>query len=93
MSDNLVKDTQLNALIRDIVSYVHDVSSIKEYTFSQISQLMKKEQDLLKQYDMCIHMSEKKLVGLVAKDKIMILLFVIVGILVVGTIFAFSLGV
>ena len=93
LSDNLVKDTQLNALIRDIVSYVHDVSSIKEYTFSQISQLMKKEQDLLKQYDMCIHMSGKKLVGLVAKDKIMILLFVIVGILVVGTIFAFSLGV
>ena len=44
LSDNLVKDTQLNALIRDIVSYVHDVSSIKEYTFSQISQLMKKEQ-------------------------------------------------
>ena len=42
---------------------------------------------------MCIHMSGKKLVGLVAKDKIMILLFVIVGILVVGTIFAFSLGV
>ena len=35
----------------------------------------------------------EKLVGLVAKDKIMILLFVIVGILVVGTIFAFSLGV
>ena len=93
LSDNFVKDTQLNVLIRDVVSYVHDVSSIKEYTFSQISQLTKKEQDLLKQYDMCIHMSGKKLVGLVIKDKIMILLFVIVGILIVGTIFAFSLGV
>ena len=34
-----------------------------------------------------------KKIGWVGKDKIMILLFVIVGILVVGTIFAFSLGV
>ena len=67
LSDNLVKDTQLNALIRDIVSYVHDVSSIKEYTFSQISQLMKKEQDLLKQYDMCIHMSGKNWLGWLLK--------------------------
>ena len=92
LSDNFVKDTQLNVLIRDVVSYVHDVSSIKEYTFSQISQLTKKEQDLLKQYDMCIRLSGKKLVGLVVKDKIMFLLFVIVGILIVGTIFAFSLG-
>ena len=93
LSYNIVEDTQLNKLIRDIVSYVHDVSSIKEYTFSQISQLLQEEQDLFKQYDAYIRLSGKKLVGLVVKDKIMVILFVIVGILVFGTVFAFSLGV
>lgn len=89
LTNNPVEDAQLNMLIRDIISYIHDISSIKEYTFSQISQFKKVEQDLLKRYDNCIHMSGKRLICLVIKDRVMISMFFIIGVLSVGTVFAY----
>ena len=89
LTNNPVDDPQLSTLIRDIVTYIHDVSSVKELTFSQINQLKSKEQILLNQYDSCLKMSGKKLITLVVKDKIMIVLFILVALLIVGTIVAF----
>lgn len=91
--NNPVKDDLLSKLMRDIQVYVHDVSSIKEYSFSNIGQLQKREQELLKQYDSYIQMSGKKLVGLVFKDKTMIALFVLIGILIAGTIITYNFGI
>ncbi len=88
-ANNPVDDPQLIILIRDIITYIHDVSSVKELTFSHISQLKEKEKTLLNKYDSCLKMSWKKLMKLVAKDKMMIVLFIIVALLIVGTIVAF----
>ena len=89
MSNNPVVDAQLALLIRNIKSYVQEISCIKEFTFSKIGQVKKTERDLFKQYDNCIHMSGKRLICLVIKDNVMIIMFVIVGGLGVGTVFAY----
>lgn len=54
LSDNPVEDVQLNMLIKNVELYVHEITSIKEYTFSKISQAKNIERDLFEQYDICL---------------------------------------
>ena len=93
VTNNPVEDTQLNKIVRDILTYVHDVSSTKDYTFSSINQFEVKEKDILEKYDACQKLSGRKLIKQVFKDKIMIILFIIVVFLIVGTILSFTLGI
>ena len=97
MQDDLantpVEDAQLSKLLMDIMAFAHEISSVKEFTFSQISKFEKSRQKILEQYDACLHMSWRKMAKLVVKDKIMIALFILVGLLIVGTILAFYAGV
>ena len=69
------------------------MASNKEFTFSCISQFEKDEQDVLKQYDECQKMSGRKLVKQIIKDRIMIILSIIVAVLIAGTILAFFLNI
>ena len=93
LRNNPVEDVQLHKLIRSIITYVHKVASNKEFTFSCISQFEKDEQDVLKQYDECQKMSGRKLVKQIIKDRIMIILSIIVAVLIAGTILAFFLNI
>ena len=75
------------------MEYSHKVSSAKELSFKSIGEFTKKEQSLHERYDKCVKASGKTLLGLIVKDKPMIILFGIVAILFVGTIITGLLGV
>lgn len=93
LKDDPVNDPELNELLTEVMTYIHDVSSIKDYTFSQISLLKQSEKKLLDHYESCRNMSGKKLRRLVFKDKTMIILFIVVLILIVGTVAAYLVGI
>ena len=93
ISNNNVKDAELYKVIGNIATYVNDVSSIKEFTFSRINELKRKEQDLLTQYDICLRMSGKKMISLIVKDKVMIVVFGIVCMLAIGAVVSYCCGV
>ena len=86
--DTNVTDVKIIELLNDIMKYVHEVSSVKELTFSSIGDFTKKEQSLQERYDKCIKASGKTLCSLVIKDKLMIILFWLVALLLVGTVIA-----
>ena len=81
-----IKDEKLNALLGDIMSFTHKVCSEKEYTFSAIDKLMRQGQELQNRYDDFVHVSGRTLLKAVLKDKIMIVLYMVVAILIIGTI-------
>ena len=93
ISENPVEDEQLNALLRDMMTHAHEVSSTKELSFSNIESFMKNEQALMGRYDNYIHMSGKVILKLILKDRVMVMLFWIFVILVSGTIITGLLGV
>ena len=66
---------------------------MKEYTFSKIDLLMEKEQAFLNQYDACVQMSGKKLFRLAIRDKVMIAMLVIISIVGLGTVLAYTMGI
>ena len=81
-----VVDTKIIEILQDIMKFVHEVSSVDELTFSSIADFTKKEQSLHDRYDKCVRTSGRTLCGLIVKDKLMIILFLFVVLLVVGTI-------
>lgn len=87
-----VTDKKLNGLLRDISEYLNSISSVKDLNFSTISDFKKSEQKILDKFENCKRVSGKQLAMLVLKDKVMILLYVIVGLLVISTGFAFVFG-
>lgn len=93
LAKNPVEDAQLNMIINSVVAYIHDALSMKEYTFARIAQLKKTEQVILKQYDDYVQMSGNKLFRLVIKDKIMIIMFIIIVILGLGAIITYTMGI
>ncbi len=81
-----IDDPKLIELLRDIMVHVHEVSSVKELSFSSIGDFEKKERDLIERYDNCVQKSGKTLLKLIMRDKLMIILFVLVIVLVVCTV-------
>ena len=87
-----ITDNKLNGLLGDIREYLHNIESIKDLNFSVINELRKKEQKLLDEFENCKRVSGKQLIKLVLKDKLMIVLYVLVGLLIVSTWLAFAFG-
>lgn len=87
-----VDDKTLSDLLRDINNYLHSISSQKELNFSTINQLKETEQEILDKYDNCKRVSGKQLAKLVLKDKVMIILYILVALLIASTVLAFVLG-
>ncbi len=86
MANSHVVDVKMIELLHDIMKYVHEVSSVKELSFKSIEGFTKTEQSLHERYDKCVKASGKTLYGLIVKDKLMIILIIIVALLLVGTI-------
>lgn len=86
MADSHVKDKTMIKLLHDIMEYTHEVSSVKELSFKSIESFTKTEQSLHERYDKCVKASGKTLCGLIVKDKLMIILFSLIVILLIGTI-------
>lgn len=85
-----ITDSKLYGLLGDIRDYLHNIESIKELNFSVINELRKKEQKLLDEFENCKRVSSKQLMKHVLKDKLMIVLYVLVGLLVVATCLSFA---
>lgn len=93
ISNFQVEDSQLTLLLKEVLEYLHKVSAIKEFTFAEINENKKSEQLLLNRFDNYRHMTSKQLIKLVLKDRLMIVLFVLMGLLIAGTIMAYLIGV
>ena len=87
-----ITDKELNGLLGDISEYLYDVESVKELNFSTINEFRKEEQKLFDKFENCKRVSGKQLISLVLKDKLMVVLYVIVGVLVISTCLAFTFG-
>ncbi len=88
-----VEDEKLNHLLNDVMDYTHQVSSINELSFSSIKSFKKREQDLMDSYEKCIHLSGETLIKLIFRDKCMIVLFLILVLLVAGTVMTKIIGI
>ena len=60
---------------------------------SQLHELEKKQEDITNRYEAYRRVSGKQLTKLILKDKTMIVLYVLVGIIIVGAIVTHNLGV
>lgn len=87
-----IQDKELNILLRDINEHLHDISSAKEFNFFTINQFEKSQKEILKKFDNCKHISGKQLIKLILKDKLMIVLYILVGLLIAFTYLAFTFG-
>lgn len=87
-----ITDKELNRLLGDIREYLHNIESVKELNFSTINEFRKKEQKLLDEFENCKRVSGKQLVTLVLKDKVMIVLYILVGLLTAFTGLSFVFG-
>ena len=81
-----ITDVKMNDILQDLLNCVYEVSSVKELSFSSIRDFIKKEQALQERFDECSKASGKMLFKLILKDKLMMVLFIIVTLLLVGTI-------
>ena len=87
-----VTDSKLCGLLGNVRDYLHNIESIKELNFSVINELRKQEQKLIDEFEDCKRVSGKQLMKLVLKDKLMIVLYVLVGLLIAATGLAFAFG-
>lgn len=87
-----IQDRELNILLRDINEHLHDISSAKEFNFSTINQFEKSQKEILNKFDNCKRISGKQLIKLILKDKLMIVLYILVGLLIAFTCLAFIFG-
>ncbi len=87
-----ITDKELNRLLGDIREYLRNIESVKELNFSTINEFRKKEQKLLDEFENCKRVSGKQLVTLVLKDKVMIVLYILVGLLTAFTGLSFVFG-
>ena len=93
MMNNPVNDNDLIGLLRRIQVFCNKATSKKEYTFSVIKELEEEQSAIVKQYDTCMKVSGKKLFSLVKRDKVMIITFILVVVLIAATILCHFLGV
>lgn len=87
-----IKDKELSVLLKDVNGYLHDITSVKEFNFSIINQFEKTEKEILNKFDNCKRVSGKQLIKLVLRDKLMVVLYILVGLLVVSACLAFTFG-
>lgn len=88
-----IGDKQLTEILTLILEHLSDVDRIKEFSFSQLHEFEKKQKEITNRYETYRRVSGKQLTKLILKDKTMIILYVLVGIIVVGAIVTRYLGI
>ncbi len=83
-----ILDSKLSELLHEIWEYTREVSSEKNLSFRRIEDFARKEKSLYESYNKCMKASGKTLFKLIVKDKLMIILFTLVALLLVATIIA-----
>jgi len=88
-----IVDKQLTEILTHIMEHLSEIDRIKEFSFSQLHELEKKQEDITNRYEAYRRVSGKQLTKLILKDKTMIVLYVLVGIIMVGAIVTHCLGI
>lgn len=88
-----VTDKYLAEILCDISNYLHDISSTKELNFSALNRFEKSERLIFEKYDKSKRISGKQLLKLVVKDKVMIVLYILLCLIIAATVFSFALGI
>ncbi len=88
-----IDDKYLTEILRDISDYLHDISSTKELNFAALSRFGETEKSIFDKYDKCKRISGKQLMKLVLKDKVMIVLYILLFLIIVATVISFVLGI
>lgn len=88
-----IVDKQLTEILTLIMEHLSEIDRTKEFSFSQLHELEKKQEEIANRYEVYRRASGKQLTKLILKDKTMIVLYVLVGIIIVGAIVTHYLGV
>ena len=70
---------------------VSSLSSTKEMSFSKLNELEKQCKEILNDYDLYKNTSRKTLLTLILKDKVMIVLYILVLLIIIATVTAYML--
>ena len=73
------------------LKYVSSLSSTKEMSFSKLNELEKQCKEILNDYDLYKNTSRKTLLTLILKDKVMIVLYILVLLIIIATVTAYML--
>ena len=88
-----IDDKQLTEILSSIMEHLSEMNKTKEFSFSQLHKFEKKQDEIVNQYETYRKVSGKQLIKLILKDKTMIVLYVLVGIIIVCTIVAHCIGI
>lgn len=75
------------------MEHLSNIDRIKEFSASQLHELEKRQEEITNQYEVYRRVSGKQLTKLILKDKTKIVLYVLVGIIIVGAIVTQYLGI
>ena len=93
IANSNVTDKYLAEILCDISNYLHDISSTKELNFSALNRFEESERLIFEKYDKSKRISGKQLLKLVVKDKVMIVLYILLCLIIAATVFSFALGI
>ncbi len=88
-----IDDKQLTEILTSIMEHLSEMNKTKEFSFSQLHKFEKKQDEIVNQYETYRKVSGKQLTKLILKDKTMIVLYLLVGIIIVCTIVAHCIGI
>ena len=87
-----IVDKQLTEILTLIMVHLSEIDRIKDFSFSQLYELQKKQEEIVNRYEVYRQISGKQLIKLILKDKTMLVLYVLVGIIIVGVIVTHQLS-
>lgn len=88
-----IDDKQLTEILFSIMEHLSEMNKIKEFSFSQLHKFEKKQDEIINQYETYRKVSGKQLTKLILKDKTIIVLYVLLGIIIVCTIVTHCIGI
>lgn len=88
-----IDDKQLTEILTSIMEHLSEMDKIKEFSFSQLHKFEKRQDEIANQYETYRKVSGKQLTKLILRDKTMIVLYVLVGIIIVCTIVTHCIGI
>jgi len=88
-----VDDNHLQEILINISKYVSSITALNELTFAKINELDKQFSTISNTYESYKQLSAKQLFALALKDRLMIALYILLGLLISGAIIAHILGV
>lgn len=86
-----ISEFGLQKILDELNKYVSTLSSTKEMSFSKLNKLEKQCKEILDEYDLYKNTSRKKLLTLILKDKVMIVLYILMLLIIMVTVTAYML--